>query len=400
MANLFRGLVGPCQTPLPPPSSAPLVPLVTQALVFAAGPAQRLLPLTENRPKGMLIIGGRPLLQHAVEALRAHGINDIVMVVGPHGEKIQAFFKDGSDFKVRIRYVHQAEPTGTMQAVRLALPELDLAKPVLILPGHAYVEESILRPVATATETTVLVATAGHGHVQGVPLVRGARLAGMRHEVPAAGSSRVTTNIVLAGPELLAALKAQQLAGQKEFDLALGEWAAAGAAVQVVATEGPWFPVVGPWDVLRLNEWVLENHLPPSQAKAPAGSRGKVSIGHNCHIAPTAVLIGPTSIGDGCTVEDGAVVGPYVSVRNGCVIGAHCEVRRSILNNNVLLDSRALLRGSILDDGVQVGPGLICDEITTPTGPHGCIIGRDARIAPRTTLQGGSVVDVEHGLRA
>lgn len=377
-----------------------LVPLVSQALVFAAGPAQRLLPLTENRPKGMLIIGGRPLLQHAIEALHAHGVTDVVLVVGHHGEKIQAFFKDGADFKVRIRYVHQAEPTGTMPAVRLALPELDLAKPVLILPGHAYVDAAILLPLAKANGTTVLLATAGHGHVQGVPAVRGDRLVGMQHDVPSVGSTRVTTNIVLAGPDLLAALAAQKLQGPKEFDLALGEWAAGGADVKVASTEGPWFPVVGPWDVLRLNEWVLENHLPPGLGKAPGSSRGKVSVGKNCHIAPTAVLIGPTSIGDGCTIEDGAIVGPYVSMRNGCVIGAHCEVRRSILNNNVLLDSRALLRGSILDDGVQVGPGLICDEITTATGPHGCIIGRDARIPPRATLQGGQVVDVEHGLRA
>ena len=93
------------------------------------------------------------------------------------------------------------------------------------------------------------------------------------------------------------------------------------------------------------------------------------------------------------------MLGPYVSIRNGCVIGAHCEVRRSILNNNVILDSRALLRGSIVDDGVEVGPGLICDEVATPTGPLGCIIGRDSRIPPRTTLEGGSILPVEHGLR-
>ena len=92
--------------------------MASQALIFAAGPAQRLMPLTEHRPKGMLIIGGRPLLQHAVEALREHGVQDVVLVVGHHGERIQAFFKDGADFGVRIRYVHQASPTGTMDAVR------------------------------------------------------------------------------------------------------------------------------------------------------------------------------------------------------------------------------------------------------------------------------------------
>lgn len=371
--------------------------MASQALIFAAGPAQRLMPLTEHRPKGMLIIGGRPLLQHAVEALREHGVQDVVLVVGHHGERIQAFFKDGADFGVRIRYVHQASPTGTMDAVRLALPELDPAKPALILPGHAYVDAAILRPLASAAGTTVLVAAAGDERMQGIPVVRGERLTGLAHGTPVAGSTRVTTNIVLAAPDLLAALGGEDAGDERELDLFLGSWAA-GAEVRVAATPGPWFPVVDAWDVLRLNEWVLHNRLPAGTGAVPANARGPVAVGRNCHIAPGAVLIGPVSLGDGCTVEDGAVVGPYVSVRNQCVIGAHCEVRRSILNNNVVLDSRALLRGSILDDGVAVGPGLICDEVATPTGPRGCIIGRDARIPPRTTLQGGSIVPVEHGL--
>lgn len=372
--------------------------MATQAIILAAGPAQRLLPLTENRPKGMLIIGGRPILQHAIEALAAAGVTDVVIVVGHHGEKIQSFFRDGSDFRVKVRYVHQADPTGTTEAIRLAIPELDLTKPALILPGNAYVDEDMVRSVANSTDSAVLVATAEHSHVQGVPVVRGDRLVDLHYEAPVVSSTRVVTNIILAHPDLLAKVNAQQTGLPKEFDLTLGEWAAAGHMVRVVPSEAPWFPVIGPWDVLRLNEWVLEHHLAPSATKAPKGSRGKVSIGANCDIAPSAVLIGPLTMGDGCTIADGAVIGPYVSLRNGCVVGAHVEVRRSILNNNVVLDSRALLRGSILDDGVQVGPGLICDEVATPTGPQGCIIGRDSRIPPRTTLVGGSIVPAEHGL--
>lgn len=371
--------------------------MVKQALVFAAGPAQRLMPLTENRPKGMLIIGGRPLLQHAIEALRDHGVTDVVMVVGHHGEKIQSFFKDGSDFKVKVHYVHQATPTGTMDAIRLALPELDLTQPVLLMPGHAYVDAGILKPLANAKGTAILVAAAGDDHVQGIPVVRGDRLAGMNHGKPTPGSTRVTTNIVLAGPELLAALQKQDAGAAKELDLFLGEWSAS-SPVRIVGLDAPWFPVVDAWDVLRLNEWVLESHFPAGTGKAPKGSRGNVSIGRNCQIAPSAVLIGPLTMGDGCSVADGAVLGPYVSIRNECVIGAHCEIRRSILNNNVIIDSRALLRGSIVDDGVVVGPAIICDEVDTPNGPKGCIIGRDARIPPRTTLEGGSMVPVEHGL--
>lgn len=371
--------------------------MVTQALIFAAGPAQRLMPLTENRPKGMLIVGGRPLLQHALEGLREHGVKDVVLVVGHQAEKIQAFFKDGSDFGVKVHYVHQAKPTGTIDAIRLALPELDTGKSVLLLPGHAYVDADILRPLAKAQRTTILVATAGDDHTQGIPSVRGDRLTAMHHEAPVPGSTRVMTNIVVADPDLLAALADETSEQSNELDLFLGDWASKNE-VRVASLEGPWFAVVSPWDVLRLNEWVLENHFPPSGHKKPKGSRGKVAIGRNCQIAPTAVLIGPVSIGDGCTIADRAIVGPYVSLRNECIVGAHSELRRTILNNNVILDTHTVLRGCIVDDGVVAGPALICEEQQTPTGPRGCIVGRDARLPARTTLEGGAIVPVEHGL--
>jgi NDP-sugar pyrophosphorylase family protein len=370
------------------------VVIARQALLFAAGPAQRLLPLTENRPKGMLLVGGRPLLQDAIESLREHGTREVVLVVGRHAEKIQSFFRDGSDFGVSVRYVNQPQPTGVMDAIRLALPELDPKRPAWILPGHAYVSPGILRPLAKATGTTLLVATAGSDHVQGVPAIKGDRLRGMHHETPVVGSTRVSTNILRAEPDLLEAVGGERFSGHKELDLALGDWGASDGDVRVAAVADPWHVVVGPWDVLRLNEWVL-SRLPPPGGRQPRNLRGTVHVGANCHIAPTAVVVGPATIGDGCTIEDHSVVGPFVSIRNGTVVGSHCEIRRSILNNNVVFDSQGLLRGGILDDGVQVGAGFVCEEETTPGGPRGCIIGRDSRLPARTTLPGGTIVAAE-----
>lgn len=388
----------------------------TQALVLAAGPAQRLLPLTANRPKGMLLVGGRPLLQHAVEALKAHGVTDVVVVVGANGEKIQSFLKDGHDFGLRIRYAHQARPDGTLAAVRLALPELDGGKPVLILPGHAYVTRDLLAPLLQSPATSLLVATAAQGHRQGVPSVRARLLAAMGHDTPTVGSTRVGTNLMNAGADFLAAVASGGLDGHTELDLALGDWAARGGVVHIAEAVHPWRVLVEPWDLLRLNEEVLE-HLPrgrngavgpppapPGSAGAPGDAavhgldghgRDGVRIGRDTVVAPTATLIGPVTVGDGCTIGDYAVVGPYVSIRNATVVGSHCEVRRSILNNNVLLDSHSVLRGGILDDGAQVGPGFLCQETATGTGLRGCIIGRDAVLRARTTLPGGSLVEPE-----
>lgn len=369
------------------------VSIATQALILAAGPAQRLMPLTDSRPKGMLNVGGRPLLQHMVQALADLGVQDVILVVGSHGEKIQAFFKDGADFGVRIHYVNQNEPTGTMAAIRLALPEVDTQSPLWIMPGHAFVTPALLKP-ALRSGTTLLVATAGDDHVQGVPSVRGDWLQAMRHEAPVVGSTRVTTNILHAGPELLQALAGNTLAGHKDLDLALGDWAAQGGQVRLAMVDGPWHVLVGPWDVLRLNEWVLGRGV-AAPTKKPRNARGDIHIGSSTVVAATTVLIGPVTIGDGCTIEDHCVIGPYVAIRNGTLVGAHSEIRRSILNNNVQVESGAYLRGSILDDGVRLGPRFVCDEASTPDGPRGCIIGRDSNLPARATLAGGTILPIE-----
>lgn len=374
----------------------------TQALVLAAGSAQRLLPLTENRPKGMLLIGGRPLLQSLVSSLVEMGVKDVILVLGHHGQKVQAFFKDGAESGCRIRYVNQPEPAGTIDAIRRALPEVDAKRPCWIAPGHAFVTADMLRPAARPTGTTLLVATAGDAHVQGVPVAKGDRLAGMRHEAPVVGSTRVTTNILHAGTDLMRDLAAGKLDSHKDLDLALGEWSKANV-VRLEPVAEPWHVVVGPWDVLRLNEWVLGRAPAKGKGKAKggakkppadAGSKG-IQVGASSLVAKSTVLVPPVTIGDGCTIEDHCVIGPFVSVRNGTLIGAHSEVRRSILNNNVQVGSGAYLRGSILDDGVQLGPRFLCDETSTPDGPRGCIIGRDSVLPARTTVVGGTVIAPE-----
>ena len=74
------------------------------AMVLAAGRGERLRPLTDEQPKALLEVGGRPLLAHAVERLRAAGVREIVVNLGWLGERIRAALGDGRAFGVSIRY--------------------------------------------------------------------------------------------------------------------------------------------------------------------------------------------------------------------------------------------------------------------------------------------------------
>jgi bifunctional UDP-N-acetylglucosamine pyrophosphorylase/glucosamine-1-phosphate N-acetyltransferase len=90
------------------------------AIVLAAGEGKRLRPLTEDRPKPMIPINGRPLLEYVLDEL-PDAVKDIIIVTGYHGEKIREHF--GKAYKGRpIIYVEQKDRLGTAHAVHMARP--------------------------------------------------------------------------------------------------------------------------------------------------------------------------------------------------------------------------------------------------------------------------------------
>ena len=89
-----------------------------QALILAGGKGTRLRPLTDGRPKAMVLLNGRPLLEYVMEAL-PDAVSDIVIVVGYKGDVIRNYFGDSWQGKP-VHYVTQDEQLGTWHAVSLA----------------------------------------------------------------------------------------------------------------------------------------------------------------------------------------------------------------------------------------------------------------------------------------
>lgn len=112
-----------------------LLPEVTsglQAVIMAGGLGKRLLPLTEETPKPMLPVGGRPLLERIVGQLQQAGIHRVNITTHYKPEKIVEHFGTGSAFGVDIHYVNEDRPLGTGGALRL-MPEQDT--PILVVNG-------------------------------------------------------------------------------------------------------------------------------------------------------------------------------------------------------------------------------------------------------------------------
>jgi NDP-sugar pyrophosphorylase family protein len=89
-----------------------------KALVLAAGEGQRLRPLTADRPKPMLPVGGRPLLEHIILLLKKHGIEEIAINLHYRPWAIVSHFGQGDRWGVRIRYSVEEQLLGSAGAAR------------------------------------------------------------------------------------------------------------------------------------------------------------------------------------------------------------------------------------------------------------------------------------------
>ena len=93
---------------------------IDRAVILAAGRGTRMRELTNDVPKPMIEVRGKPVLQHIVQGLRDAGVRKFLIIVGYHAEAVRNFFGDGRSHNVAIEYATQTVRDGTGRVVNLA----------------------------------------------------------------------------------------------------------------------------------------------------------------------------------------------------------------------------------------------------------------------------------------
>lgn len=93
--------------------------LPVDAVIMAGGRGERLKPLTDTIPKPLLKVGDKPIIEHNIDRLRDYGIDDIWISIRYLGNQIIEYFQDGSNKSIRIKYVQETDPLGTVGALAL-----------------------------------------------------------------------------------------------------------------------------------------------------------------------------------------------------------------------------------------------------------------------------------------
>ena len=107
--------------------------MIDTAIILAGGLGTRLRPLTNDTPKPLLPIKGKPIVEHTIKQLKKHGIKKVILSVGYRADKIQEYFGNGDKLGVEISYAIEKEPLGTGGAVKKAAENIE--KPFILTWG-------------------------------------------------------------------------------------------------------------------------------------------------------------------------------------------------------------------------------------------------------------------------
>jgi MurNAc alpha-1-phosphate uridylyltransferase len=122
-----------------------------RAMILAAGRGERMRPLTDNTPKPLLPVAGKPLIQYHIEALAAAGVTEIVINLAWLGEQIRAALGNGSRFGVQLHYSDEGDHAlETGGGVFKALPLLAGASgtdPFVLVSGDVWTEYPLIESV-------------------------------------------------------------------------------------------------------------------------------------------------------------------------------------------------------------------------------------------------------------
>jgi dTDP-glucose pyrophosphorylase len=234
--------------------------LITKAVLLAAGRGTRMRELTNEIPKPMIAVRGKPILEHIIDGLRRAGVTRFLIIVGYRAEVVRQHFGDGAMLGVPIDYATQAVQDGTGRVVELARDFVG-NDPFLLAYGDIMVDPSnYLRLVNLEPDTEAIVSVRRNEDVsQGGAVFVNERfeLIDLR-EKPKPGEATspwYNAGIYAFRPSIFKFTAQLQPSPRGEYELtdAIRALAQSGKKVQAFELSGDWADVRDPEVLARLN---------------------------------------------------------------------------------------------------------------------------------------------------
>jgi NDP-sugar pyrophosphorylase family protein len=324
-----------------------------QAVILAAGEETRLRPLTQNRPKALIPVANRPILEHIIDSLLVCGIRDIIVVVGYRKEQVMRHL---IHLPVQVRVVEQLNQVGTGHALICARKLL--SDDLLVLPGDNYVDPVSLKGVLKV-KNSMLITTHRQPSKFGVVEVEKGLVLGIVEKPAHAKRMTVSCGVYHLSHDLVADMQENNLSDALNVMISQGNSIAAICAYD-------WQDAVYPWDLIHMNEKLLQTVSPirAGTISASAVIEGMVSIGKGSVINPFCSIKGPVIIGEDCIIGPHAVIKPGTSIGSRVVIEPFTVIGNSLVMDDCTIASHSKVMSSVLGEACTIGEHTIISKET------------------------------------
>ncbi len=394
-----------------------------KAVILAAGKGTRLRPLTYTRPKVLLPLANKPIIQYIVEDLLAikecgQAVDEIFIVANYLEEKVKSFFAALAP-PVKITFVHQAQLGGTGDALHTLAGKIN--ENFIMVNGDEVFSSNAFSTVLEAFEKKNALAVVGafesdRPEQYGV-LVTDSE--GMLQKIveksPNPPGNLVNTGVYAFSPKIFEYLEKLSKSERGEYELtdAIMNMATNTGCVFVSKID-KWQGVSMLWDLFEANEVKIEERLEKeakgkhviigknTEIKPGVYIEGNVIIGDNCKIGPNCYIRGPTAIGNNCHIGASVEIKnciimnnsnvPHLSYIGDSVIGEHCNLAASTITANLRHDYgnvKVLVKGRLVESNRHKIGFFAADWTKTAVGTMiypGRVLGPFAWTAPNATV--------------
>jgi len=369
---------------------------MTKAIIMAGGAGTRLRPLTSNRPKPMIPVINKPVIEHAINLLKKHGIKDIVLSLFYLPENIQNYFGDGSDWDVNITYSVEETPLGTAGGVKQAIG--DYKGSFIVLSGDGIIDFDITDILKYHKEKsspfTIVLKRVNKPTEYGIVITNEDGKIEKFLEKPAWSevfSDTANTGMYVINSDLID----EHIPENENFDFSLDLFPILqknNIPLFGYISDGYWCDV-GNISTFRdvhtdILDGIVDIDIPGKKIAH------NVWIGKEVEIHPDAKITGPVVIGNFVRIKKGAEISEFSVIGDSCIIEENASIKKTIILNSTIIGPKCEMRGvligkrCIIEENVSANEGsVISDDCTIGIGS---IIPANIRVWPNKTLEPGT----------
>lgn len=341
-----------------------------KAVLLAAGEGVRLQPVTATRPKHLICVGGKPILEHCLDAVKACGITEAVIVTHYMGEAIRQYFGNGEKLGLKLEYVEQAVVLGTGNAVSVAEPLVD-GDFALVYGDLLFASDALKRVVglfaAEKPAAAMAVVPVEKPESYGIIELTGAKHVKRIVEKPAAReapSNLANAGLYVFSQEIFEEIKQVKASVRGEWELTDALSMLVKNGKQVLAAEiskADWIDIGRPWDLLEANSWALKRmeHAVYGNVEDGAHLIGPVTVAETARVRSGAYIEGPTFIDEGSDIGPNCFIRACTSIGKNVRVGNACEIKNSIVMDYAHVGHLSYVGDSILGEHCNLGAGTI-----------------------------------------